>query len=193
MKCCLTCAFCTRNQNTLNHFTFSHKPAEWQNEQKSLNFDERAALKKGNDNFIGKEIKDRENWEEKLALAKEQVKKDNPLIYQIENSPTTMLFRDNVSEGEKYGLPPCPPAPTEDYLSCFHEQWSEVDNLSLQENRKLFLKEKKCSFYFPFKKMNDQTLTACEKYRKELQEKNRFFITTFLVILGIIITILMSS
>lgn len=190
MKCCLTCAFCIRNQNTYHSVFVKPELSKWCYKKESLSALHRVALSEANDQFIGQEIRDQKLWDERLELEKERRKKE-ALQHYIAAFPKFLLNpeRQASEDAEEYGFSPRPLAPDQDYLSCFHEQWDESKRDQCHKERKYFLENKTCSFYYPFKN-HEQTLDACEKNRKDLQDKNRFWFTNILVIIGIAITVI---
>lgn len=197
-KCCLNCAFCTRNQNTWHSSFYKPELSKWSYDQKSLNASQRIDLKKGNDNFLGQEIRVQKAWDEQLEQKQQQEKEEHEKhgvysgVYGLQRFFET--FENSYEDDAKrYDLSPRPIAPSEDYLSCFHGQWNESQNPIILKNRKSFLENKKCSFYYPFKKMHEESLDACEKNRKDLQESKRFQWTISLVGLGIAVTLLTSQ
>lgn len=192
-KNCLTCAFCTRNKDTYLSNFFKPGLSRWRYVQESLNTLERNALKKGDDSFIGQEIKDAELWDKQLEQERKKRQKSNGAEY-LWNLQRILPHDNNVNEeAVKYGMIPRPKASDKDFLCCFHQQWNENKDSEIQKERKKFLEDKKCSFYYPFRKMGRETLEACEKNRKNTQERSRFLVTTALIIVGIIATIVLGA
>jgi hypothetical protein len=198
-KNCLECAFCTRNRNTWRPNQFKPEHSRWNNRQALLTTEERLLLKDGSDDFIGKDIRDAEAWDERFETERENVRKsyqDTPyagiLSAATRLSPFPASRSDLDEEAKTYGMSPRPDAPDKDYLSCFHNQWDENKNPSLQSNRQAFLARKRCAFFFSFQKTSGETLDACESMRKDALERSRFYITNGLIVLGIIVTVLVG-
>ena len=179
-----------RNQNKWLSNFFKPEHSQWRREQRSLIDSERIALAQGNNSFIEQEIRDAKAWDEELERRKQHRRASMPQgVLYAEDISSSLLPRGMKDEAKKYDMPERPDAPDEDYLSCFHGQW----NGRKHENdlkRDKFLTTHRCSFYFPFTKMGEKTPEACEEDRKESQEKRRFYITTFLIVLGIMATVL---
>jgi hypothetical protein len=190
-KNCLTCAFCTRNQDTWITNPFKSDLSRWKRAQKSLNLSERELLGKGEDGFIGEEIRSAKEWDEhfKTERQREQNTQEGELLAYIRSLNFPFGGNDVNKEAAKYGMPERPKAPDEDYLSCFHQQWDENKDSDIQKDRLKFLKTKKCRFHYKFSNTHGETLDACEKNRKESQERSRFSVTTILIVVGIIVTI----
>lgn len=87
---------------------------------------------------------------------------------------------------EQFGLPPCPSAPNEDYLSCWHKQWGpETDPQQLAQLNQ----PNKCFFFYPYTKKGNKSFDGCEKEREAALAANRFKVTNGLVIGGILATV----
>lgn len=62
-KNCLNCAFCVRNRNKFISFgIMSNEKSFWSYNCESLSAEEREMLKQNNDQFIGKEKREYDNW-----------------------------------------------------------------------------------------------------------------------------------
>jgi len=195
-KNCLTCAFCTRNKNTFRSVFTKPELSRWIRSQETLSNLERDALKSGDDSFIGKEIRDAKLWDEQLEQEREDARR------QFEGTPLANLayaksifsaFPNKANdEAATYGISERPTAPDEDYLSCFHEQWDEDKRADTRIDRLGFLENMSCSFYYPFLKKRGESLEACEKNRRDDQERSRFSVTTILIVAGVIVTIVLG-
>jgi hypothetical protein len=93
---------------------------------------------------------------------------------------------------KRFGLPQRPKAPERDYLGCYHQQWDEVKEPEIRNKRLKFLKQKSCSFFYRFDRTQGEGLAANEANRKDAQERLRFWITTFLIVVGIVVTIVLG-
>lgn len=182
-QCCLNCAFCARCVNN------------------SLNFltnDERKQALADNFDFIGKEQRIRKEWQKQYKQIYEDLRKGKydkrlgggPRVLDIlteANNPddfTQMKFPDPIIE--IFQLAPYPDAPYNDYLVCWHELW----NLKNKENEYSSLKEKnKCLFFYPYDRKGNKSFEGCEKERVALLNRHNFTITNWLVILGIVVSI----
>jgi hypothetical protein len=159
--------------------------------QKSLNISERELLGQGEDNFIGDEIRNAKAWDEQFEMERQrEPRTQEGNIFASTRGLDTVFGRNDVNkEAARYGMPERPNAPDEDYLSCFHQQWDESKDSDIQKDRQKFLEKKTCSFHYKFGNTHGETLDACEKNRKDAQERSRFSITTILIVVGIIVTI----
>ena len=182
-QCCLNCSFCTRCVNN------------------SLNFltnDERKQALADNFDFIGKEQRIQKEWQKQYKQIYEDLRKGKynkqlgggPRVLDIltdANNPddfTQMKFPDPIIE--IFQLPPYPDAPYNDYLVCWHELW----NFKNKKNEYSSLKEKnKCLFFYPYDKKGNKSFEGCEKERVALLNRRHFTITNWLVILGIVVSI----
>lgn len=180
-KSCIECAFCQRNQDTYRAVQFNVQFSRWDCKAGSLNVKQRESIGKGNDSFIGIEIRKRKRWEIILKEKKDSFNKERskhepwfspePYLYSLANDAEQKW-------ADQFGMESKPDAPDYDYLSCHNEQWNERLDPSIIKNRIPFLAtQKKCPFYFPFKNLGKQTLEACEKKRFAKQEASRFLAT----------------
>lgn len=182
-QCCLNCSFCTRCVNN------------------SLNFltnDERKQALADNFDFIGKEQRIQKEWQKQYKQIYEDLRKGKynkqlgggPRVLDIltdANNPddfTQMKFPDPIIE--IFQLPPYPDAPYNDYLVCWHELW----NFKNKKNEYSSLKQKnKCLFFYSYDKKGNKSFEGCEKERVALLNRRHFTITNWLVILGIVVSI----
>jgi hypothetical protein len=156
---------------------------------------ERAALAAGDDTFIGQEIRAAGLWDKELEQKREAKRRQylgTPFGNIIGAQRMLMPASGNEvnKEAAEYGMEERPKAPDEDYLSCFHEEWSEKRNSEIKADRANFLRQKKCDFYYSFRKVGTETLEASEKNRRDVQDRKRFYLTNFLVVAGIVATAL---
>lgn len=185
-KCCLNCVFCSRYKDApLNALT---------NEERKQAFC-------GNFNFIGKEQREQKEWQKQyrqhyqdLSQCKYHDQLGGPRVLEIlteANNPddfTMMHFPDPIVQ--LFGMPDYPIAPYKDYLVCWHKLW----NFENKENELSSLKKKnKCLFFYPYNRKGNKSFEGCEKEREALLAKSRFTATNWLVILGIIVTILIFA
>ena len=78
----------------------------------------------------------------------------------------------------------CPQAPQKDYLYCWHNLW----NFENEPEKYSSINDKnKCLFFYPYTQKGNKSFEGCEKERQAKLNQNHFYITSFLVILGIII------
>jgi hypothetical protein len=192
---CLTCTFCTRNKDTWLSNFYKPELSRWRRVQETLNVSERMALRKGEDDFIGREIRDAKLWDEQFKQERENLRQQSGASLYAMSLQRGILPRsrnDLDEEAANYGMPPRPKTPDEDYLSCFHQQWDESTDTAIQKDRQTFLAHKQCSFYYPSTKIHGETLEACEKNRKDAQERSRFLVTTILIVIGIVATIVLG-
>ena len=165
--------------------------------QETLTALERNALKSGDDSFVGQEIRDAELWDKQFKQGQEtnqQQYQGTPFegIFNAQRALSAFPNKNVNEEAATYGMSARPTAPDDDYLSCFHQQWDESKSSEIQKNRQKFLSRKKCHFYYHFEKMSGETLEACEKNRRDAQDRNRFVLTTILIVSGIVATVVLG-
>lgn len=194
-KNCSSCAFCLRNQETwIGGSLLAGTKGYWSYDKRSLDQEERNQIIKGNISFVGDALRRLQAWQKEYETRK--------ILDEKENTINGFLFRNSLilpgsdeeekrkkDELEYYGMDEAPAAPDKDYLSCYHEQWTEGRKRTSPVNSE-FLKHKKCHFYYPSDKADNQTLEACEKTRTYLKERSNVIVTNALVIVGIIITLI---
>jgi hypothetical protein len=193
-KGCLSCAFCTRNKETWRLNGVRPEQSKWIHLQESISPPERSSLAAGNDEFIGAQITAAKAWDTQLEAAREASRQRlrGTILESFQQAEQLSPFRDDNKEAKKYGMPPRPDAPDRDFLACFHQQWNESRHPEIQKDRTGFLEAKRCRFYYPFHKMDGETLEACEENRKDAQDRTRFVVTTVLIVAGIIVTVFMG-
>ena len=124
-------------------------------------------------------------WESEL----EEKSKSRPPLFSKIISPFSGPTQDEL---ERLGMKDKPNAPDYDYLGCFKEQWEEDRERERQAVTLSFLKETSCPFYFPFEKMGEKTLEACNNLQKYQQDRCRFLITSGLVVVSIVVTLIVG-
>lgn len=182
-KCCLNCAFCARYIN---------------NSANSLTVEEHTQALAGNFDFIGKEQRARKEWQlrykriyDDLRTGKYNDKLGGMNVLEIlmhANNPddfTEMHIPDPIIE--RFELPSYPDAPYQDFLACVQDLWSFKNKTNDFSGLN---KKNKCLFFYPYNRKGNKSFEACEKERSASQDKRRFEITNWLVILGIGISIL---
>jgi hypothetical protein len=154
---CLTCAFCTRNRNKYYNFPLHPELSKWALRQNSLTSQERETLSRGDDSFIGQEIRAAELWDTQFAQAEakadeEERRKHKGTMFE-HNLPsrwmanvTGMGTSKENERAKKYGMTKRPDAPDEDYLSCFQQQWSEKRNRKKRRIDRTFYRQPDASF-----------------------------------------------
>lgn len=194
-KNCSSCTFCLRNQETwIGGSLLAGTKGYWSYDKRSLDQDERNQIIKGDTSFVGDTVRRLQAWrkeyETRKILAEKEVLFPSFLTRLSFLSPgSEEEKKQRKDELERLGMDEAPKAPDVDYLSCYHEQWNEDRKRTSPVNSE-FLKHKKCHFYYPSDKADNQTLEACEKTRIYLKERTNVIVTNALVIVGIIITLI---
>lgn len=185
-KCCLNCIFCTRHIN---------------DSPNALTDGERKQALWGNFDFIGKEQRAKKAWQEQYKQIYEDLSRGvyhdklgggrNVLeILEHSSRPDDFVMRYPNAIVETFGMPACPITPYKDFLVCWHNLWNfqgkEQDFSSLNQKNK-------CLFFYPYNKKEHKSFEGCEKEREALLAKSRFRITNWLVILGILVSILIFA
>lgn len=182
-KCCLNCVFCTR---CINDFL------------NALTDEERKQALANNFDFIGKEQRAQKACQKQYKQIYEDICKGKyheqlgggPRVLEIlsqSNRPDDFT-RINTQNPivQLFGFPPYPMAPYNDYLVCWHELW----NFKNKENEYSSLKQKnKCLFFYSYDRKGNKSFEGCEKERIALLNRYNFTITNWLVILGIVVSI----
>ena len=182
-QCCLNCAFCVRCLNDLpNTLTNDERKQAWEN-----NFD-----------FIGKEQRAQKEWQKQYKQIYEDICKGKyhqqlgggprvlDILSQSDRPDNLTIVNPQNPIIQLFGLSPYPIAPHNDYLLCWHELW----NFKNKENEYSSLKEKnKCLFFYPYDRKGNKSFEGCEKERVALLNRHNFTITNWLVILGIVVSI----
>lgn len=157
-----------------------------------LTNEERKQAFTGNFEFIGKEIRIQKVWEAQYEQMLDNMKK-GMYHQQLGGGPRVLelLAQDSMSINKYslssvFGMSPHPDAPDDDYLECWHEQWEHVNEI---EDLKT-LSTKSCPFFYSYEKKGKKSFECCEKEREALLAKSRFEITNWLVIAGIIVSVI---
>ena len=182
-QCCLNCAFCARCLNDLPN---------------ALTDDERKQAKGDNFDFIGKEQRAQKEWEDiynqKIKNLREGKYNDEiggpQALSLLTKEATSNAFsrtrQPSYILAEDFGMGIHPDAPYSDYLACWHELW----NFKNKKNEYSSLKQKnKCLFFYSYDKKGNKSFEGCEKERVALLNRHNFTITNWLVILGIVVSI----
>ena len=191
-KCCLNCAFCIRCIDKTSYNMLALKPTN-DDITRILTNEERKQAFTGNFEFIGKEIRIQKVWEAQYEQMLDNMKK-GMYHQQLGRGPQVLeLLAQNSMSINKYslssvfGMSPHSDAPDDDYLKCWHDLWNFIDNKD--DDLKTLCKKNECLFFYPYNKKGNKSFNGCEKERVALQSQSRFRITNWLVILGIIVTI----
>lgn len=182
-QCCLNCAFCVRCLNDLPN---------------ALTNDERKQAMADNFDFIGKEQRAQKEWENRynqiyddLSKGKYNNQLGGPTVLEMLMASNKPNEFNNLSPYgnpiiQRFGLPTYPQAPHNDYLACWHELWNSKN----QKTEYSSLKQKnKCLFFYPYDRKGNKSFEGCEKERVALLNRHNFTITNWLVILGIVVSI----
>lgn len=186
-KCCVNCAFCARYIN---------------NSANALTAEEYKCAISGNFDFIGKEQRSRKEWLKQYKQIYEdlsQGKYHNKLgggrdVLEILTHSTSPDEFPGIGYPnaiiETFGLPPCPTAPYQDFLVCWHNLWGFKDK---KDEFSALNQKNDCLFFYPYNKKGNKSFEGCEKERKALLSKSRYMTTNTLVILGILVTIIIFA
>lgn len=188
-KCCLNCAFCIRKKempNLLGEKIYGRDSSD------ILTDEERKNALNDDFDFLGREIRAKKAWEDEYNQKLDNAKKGfyNSIyggahVLELLTAPLEP-FHKSFPLADEFGMPEHPDAPQFDYLHCWHNLW----NFKNRENELTTLNNKrKCLFFYPYDKKGNKSFEACEKERSASQDKRRFEITNWLVILGIVVSI----
>lgn len=183
-KCCVNCAFCARYIN---------------NSANSLTVEEHKQALKGNFDFVGREQRAQKEWYGQYKKIYEDLSRG---LYhdKLGGGRNVMEIITHSTRPDEFpavgypnaimdtfGLSTCPTAPYQDFLVCWHNLW----NFDKKEKEFSTLNNKnKCLFFYPYNKKGNKSFEGCEKEREALLARSRFITTNWLVIFGIIVTIL---
>ncbi|MBP3687689.1 MAG: hypothetical protein J6J35_04915 [Alphaproteobacteria bacterium] len=185
-KCCINCAFCARYINNSANF---------------LTKEEHQQALSGNFDFVGREQRAQKEWQNQYKRIYDGLRtgqyhdklgggRNVMEVLTHANNPDNfpiVAYPDPITE--LFGLPPYPQAPYKDFLVCMHDLWNfqgkEKEFPSLNQKRK-------CLFFYSYDKKGNKSFEGCEKEREALLAKSRFTTTNLLVIIGIIVTIVLS-
>ena len=189
-QCCLNCVFCARCKSKLSRFGLQISRRD------SIDFlalEDRKQAIKNNFDFLGKEIRIQKEWENKYNYYLDLMKKGafHQQLGGGNNVLEALRYSDDNSEkfplNEVFGLPTHPDAPDDDYLMCWHDLWNFKDNKN--EDLKTLNQKNNCLFFYPYTKRGNKSFNGCEKERDALLSQSRFKITNWLVVIGVIVTI----
>ncbi|MGN0914120.1 MAG: hypothetical protein ACI4OW_04415 [Alphaproteobacteria bacterium] len=149
-KCCLNCAFCTRCiNNSLNTLTNEERKQALAN-----NFD-----------FVGKEQRAKKAWQKQYKQIYDDLSRGvyhdklgggrNVLeILTHSSNPDDFGIAYPNAIVETFRMPPCPNAPYQDFLVCWHNLW----NFQGKEQEFVSLNQKnKCLFFYSYNKKRIHT------------------------------------
>ncbi|MBO7244616.1 MAG: hypothetical protein J6V53_04995 [Alphaproteobacteria bacterium] len=189
-KCCLNCAFCMRCIDKTSYDMLALKSTN-DDITTILTNEERKQAFAGNFEFIGKEIRIQKEWEVQYEQLLDNMKKGMYNKRLGGDRVLELLAQDSMainkySLSSVFGMSPHPDAPNDDYLECWHEQWEHFD-----ENEDLkTLSIKSCPFFYSYEKKGKKSFECCEKERLAELEYSRYKTTNWLVIAGIIVSII---
>ena len=191
-KCCLNCAFCLKKKEKL---IFNSRGLVNDVSSKIFTDEERQKAFLGDFNFVGSEIKARNDWEKQYYQIIDSMKKG---VYNGQlGGPQVLELLQHSSRGmasqkiiELFGLPQPPESPDADYLSCWHNLWDFKDK---KDEFSALNQKNDCLFFYPYNKKGNKSFEGCEKERKALLSKSRYMTTNTLVILGILVTIIIFA
>ena len=155
---------------------------------------ERAQAQKGDFSFIGAEKRARNAWIEKYNQNLDALKQGhfNPIFWGprvlelLQAKEVVSTINGNPFPlREQFNMPECPVAPDADYMACWHKQWGPFSNESDLANLN---QPTKCFFFYPYTHKGNKTFDGCEKEREAALSAERFRITNWLVIFGIVAT-----
>lgn len=188
-KNCVDCVFCIRNKDFWRSFG-SPLNCKWVYEESNLTVLEQEQAKKGNFSFIDEDKRRKEGWIKEYDEKKKQQDRlideayDNGFFGKFapeegnmlkaiakNKGAMSMMFGDAYPQRKEFGMDDIPEAPENDYLSCWHKQWNSSRDASVLP----LLNKKCCHFFFPLSKKEHKSLEGCEKERKELNDKNKFW------------------
>lgn len=191
-KCCLNCAFCLRKKEKL---IFNSRGLVNDVSSKIFTDEERQKAFLGDFNFVGSEIKARNDWEKQYYQIIDSMKKGmyngqlgGPQVLELlQHSSRGMALQKII---ELFGLPQPPESPDADYLSCWHNLWDFKDK---KDEFSALNQKNDCLFFYPYNKKGNKSFEGCEKEREALLSKSRYTTTNTLVILGILVTIIIFA
>ncbi len=192
-KCCLNCAFCIRHQDkTLWNGTHIYND----DTEALLTPKEREQAFKKDFSFLGVKIREQKAWEAKYNQTLDNMKK-GAYNQQLGGGPRVLdllmmsdMHPNEYSLASTFGMTSHPDAPDSDYLACWHKLWNFKDT---KDKLPTLCKKNKCLFFYPYDRKGNKSFEGCEKEREALLAKSRFTATNWLVILGIIVTILIFA
>lgn len=193
---CVNCAFCIHCQNKI---TLVESSIFQDKKEKLLTDDERKSAKENNFSFIGLAKRKQKEWLQRYYQNIDDLKKGKynhiiggPKVLEmlVQNDMASRLTPGHSNQyplRDTFGMEPMPQAPDLDYLACWHDLWNfekEPEKYSSINNKN------KCLFFYPYTQKGNKSFEGCEKERQALLAQKRSFITNFLVIVGIIATVI---
>lgn len=188
---CINCAFCVRGKQFITRNFSDFIP---HNITLSLTKEEHQKAEQNDFSFLGKEKREQEIWIQQYNKNLDKLKKGyyNPIFGNRNVLELLLKSQECIStaNGNPYPLSKtfhmsdCPQAPQKDYLYCWHNLW----NFENEPEKCSSINDKnKCLFFYPYTQKENKSFEGCEKERQAKLNQNHFYITSFLVILGIII------
>lgn len=156
----------------------------------------------GNFDFVGKEQRTQKEWYRQYTQIYEDLSRG---VYHDKlggGSNVLEILTHSTSPDEfpgigypnaivdTFGMSDCPTAPYQDFLICWHNLW----NFDKKEKELPTLNNKnKCLFFYPYNKKSNKSFEGCEKEREASLAKSRFITTNWLVLGGILVTIVIFA
>ena len=146
----------------------------------------REDIAKGDLSFLGAELRDYEVWRKEYHQAKRR--RFEPMFPTFELEPA-FYFAPTEEEIAELGLRPMPDAPGYDYLICHQGKWRE-DRDRTNPVEPAFLNKHVCEKFFPFKRLGQMSLSACEETRAHLSDEARFRSASWVSRLSLLVSVL---
>ena len=169
--------------------------------EKLLTDDERKSAKENNFSFIGLAKRKQKEWLQRYDQKIDDLKKGKynhiiggPQVLEmlLQNDMAARLTSGHSNRyplRDTFGMEPMPQAPDLDYLACWHDLWNfgkEPEKYSSINNKN------KCLFFYPYTQKGNKSFEGCEKERQAKLNQNHFYMTSFFVILGIVVAFVTS-
>lgn len=188
-KTCLNCAFCMRCQD--KHIWIGTNCVS-NDTQALLTPSERGQAQKGDFSFIGKAKQLQNEWKQKYNFLLQALVEGRSL--KGPQALELLIKEKDVSPGGErtyalknvFNMGEMPSAPEADYMACWHKQWGP---LSDKQDLANLNQPTKCFFFYPYTYKGNKSFDGCEKERDAALSAKRFCITNWLVIGGILATI----
>ena len=190
-KTCINCVFCVRCKQFVARNFSDFIPHDI---TLSLSSEEHQKAKEKDFSFLEKEKREQDIWIQAYNENLDKLKKgyynsrwgNQNVLELLLKSQEALSIADGNSYplAKSFGMSECPQAPQKDYLYCWHNFWN-CDNNDVKLST---LNDKnKCLFFYPYTQKGNKSFEGCEKERQAKLNQNHFYITSFLVILGIVI------
>ena len=188
---CINCAFCVRCKEFLFRNFSGFIPRE---DTLSLTKEEYQKAAQNDFSFLGKEKREQEIWIQEYNEKLDKLKKghynpiwgnQNVLELLLKSQETISTIEGNpYSLSKTFNMPEYPQAPRKDYLYCWHNFWN-CDNDNIEPSS--LNNKNKCLFFYPYTRKGNKSFEGCEKERQAKLNQKHFYITSFFVILGIVV------